>query len=283
MDSYEGEGSDPSSLHKYMYCRNNPLNRIDPRGNLDLAEISIAAGIGSLLSIGDLYFSSHGTATWDQYLESGIYGAGMGVVGFGGVSFMAMFGTGGAIAALGFSASFGLAAIDEAAQEGNPALVLYRTFTLGLFAAPSAKMLTRTYTEYYNPSRSCGLFRLRQMRSIINAKETLAGNRNVAYAELEWGGTEDLCAVSGSKSPEGTVPSPRDGERAFTYSMSDGLCSEAKIYEYVAKKLEGYTFARLTIWSEKIPCDSCIAMKKQFETKFPKVNVDVYGMEQEVK
>ncbi len=39
QDSFEGDGTDPSSLHKYTYCENNPVNAYDPSGHsADLAE-----------------------------------------------------------------------------------------------------------------------------------------------------------------------------------------------------------------------------------------------------
>lgn len=40
MDSYEGNTSDPLSLHKYLYANANPANRIDPSGNTTLAELN---------------------------------------------------------------------------------------------------------------------------------------------------------------------------------------------------------------------------------------------------
>jgi RHS repeat-associated protein len=45
QDSYEGNGSDPSSLHKYTYCRNNPANSSDPSGHMSYAETGIASTI----------------------------------------------------------------------------------------------------------------------------------------------------------------------------------------------------------------------------------------------
>lgn len=33
MDSHEGNSSDPSSLHKYLYCHANPVNGWDPSGH----------------------------------------------------------------------------------------------------------------------------------------------------------------------------------------------------------------------------------------------------------
>jgi len=37
MDSYEGNRSDPLSLHKYLYCAADPVNNTDPSGNMTLA------------------------------------------------------------------------------------------------------------------------------------------------------------------------------------------------------------------------------------------------------
>jgi RHS repeat-associated protein len=35
MDTYEGTEDDPSSLHKYAYCMNNPVNGFDPTGQFE--------------------------------------------------------------------------------------------------------------------------------------------------------------------------------------------------------------------------------------------------------
>ncbi len=48
-DSYEGSASNPMSLHKYLYCAADPVNRIDPSGNHSLANIlATSAIIGSV-------------------------------------------------------------------------------------------------------------------------------------------------------------------------------------------------------------------------------------------
>ena len=31
MDIYPGANYDPASLHKYLYCHNDPINKLDPR------------------------------------------------------------------------------------------------------------------------------------------------------------------------------------------------------------------------------------------------------------
>jgi RHS repeat-associated protein len=39
MDPVLGKISNPATLHKYAYTSNNPVNRIDPRGTDDAAEV----------------------------------------------------------------------------------------------------------------------------------------------------------------------------------------------------------------------------------------------------
>ena len=44
LDTYEGNQSDPLSLHKYLYCQGNPVNHVDPTGHdvdvyLEIADI----------------------------------------------------------------------------------------------------------------------------------------------------------------------------------------------------------------------------------------------------
>jgi hypothetical protein len=50
MDSFEGNNSDPLSLHKYVYANNNPSNRTDPSGNQSLGEQAVTIAINGVLS-----------------------------------------------------------------------------------------------------------------------------------------------------------------------------------------------------------------------------------------
>jgi len=50
MDSYEGNHSDPISLHKYLYCAADPVNRTDPSGNESLLNITATMGIITTLA-----------------------------------------------------------------------------------------------------------------------------------------------------------------------------------------------------------------------------------------
>ena len=43
-DSYEGQNEDPVSLHKYLYFNGDPVGRLDPSGNMSLAEVNATMG-----------------------------------------------------------------------------------------------------------------------------------------------------------------------------------------------------------------------------------------------
>jgi RHS repeat-associated protein len=36
-DPFAGNNQDPQSLHKYLYCHNNPVNAVDPSGEFSIA------------------------------------------------------------------------------------------------------------------------------------------------------------------------------------------------------------------------------------------------------
>lgn len=55
MDGYEGSNRDPLSLHKYLYCQGNPVNRFDPSGQNSLGEINIATFISVTINLSSAY------------------------------------------------------------------------------------------------------------------------------------------------------------------------------------------------------------------------------------
>ncbi|MGH2272577.1 RHS repeat-associated core domain-containing protein [Anaerohalosphaeraceae bacterium U12dextr] len=49
-DPFVGNGTDPQSLHKYLYCHANPVNGVDPSGMFTLSEIQLNIGTIANLS-----------------------------------------------------------------------------------------------------------------------------------------------------------------------------------------------------------------------------------------
>lgn len=52
MDSFEGFGTDPQSLHKYTFNQNDPINRHDPSGHLSVSEESTVEAVGPIADAG---------------------------------------------------------------------------------------------------------------------------------------------------------------------------------------------------------------------------------------
>jgi RHS repeat-associated protein len=48
-DPFTGFELDPPTLHKYLYCSNNPSNRIDPSGEFSLSEVAVSLSVRATL------------------------------------------------------------------------------------------------------------------------------------------------------------------------------------------------------------------------------------------
>ena len=78
QDTWPGMKFEPMSLHKYLYCDGNPINRLDPSGMFSLAEISVTQVItNSLLSV--FFYTSFKVLTtgefpelWEYFVVAGI-------------------------------------------------------------------------------------------------------------------------------------------------------------------------------------------------------------------
>ena len=60
QDSFEGYNGEPLSLHKYLYANGNPVNRIDPSGNLTTVEllggIAIIGAVLAAIAVGYKFY-----------------------------------------------------------------------------------------------------------------------------------------------------------------------------------------------------------------------------------
>jgi len=63
MDTFAGSNEDPLSLHKYLYCRGDPVNNIDQSGH-DIGDIV------TVLNIGGILLSAYGQPVLGTVLES---------------------------------------------------------------------------------------------------------------------------------------------------------------------------------------------------------------------
>lgn len=61
MDTWQGNMSDPVTLHKYLYANANPVNMIDPTGNFSLG--SVTSGIGSALNLSLRAYNAYSNVT----------------------------------------------------------------------------------------------------------------------------------------------------------------------------------------------------------------------------
>jgi RHS repeat-associated protein len=73
MDSYEADPGAPLSLHKYLYIAADPINGIDPSGNLELTEALGALAIASVvLNLASLTYHLHQASTANTPREQAI-------------------------------------------------------------------------------------------------------------------------------------------------------------------------------------------------------------------
>ena len=131
QDSYEGS-ADPSSLHKYLYAKNNPANRTDPSGNFSISESLSAVGINGILNTiatlsikGALYGAAFGAADayfrGDDILEGAAEGGLIGAV-LGPLSRIRFIGT--ALVTLGLAG--GVVGTLSAIEQNNIPLAIFR-------------------------------------------------------------------------------------------------------------------------------------------------------------
>ena len=63
-DTYRGETEDPDTLHLYTYCKNNPINYVDPSGHLAI-EVAVAYMAGTYLIAWGAYYIFTNSYRWN--------------------------------------------------------------------------------------------------------------------------------------------------------------------------------------------------------------------------
>jgi RHS repeat-associated protein len=268
MDTFEGYPTDPASLHKYLYCQGNPINRLDPSGNMDLS-------IGSLLSA--------------NAIRAGLYGAALG--GIRGAYFQFrhngnrmgwnMLGQAALQGGIGFVGGVALA---------NVPFAFWSTpVGAGGIALTSAASLKRAVEYAQNgdwdlafvEAASAGaplVFRNVVARGAtvenIRATRTISGKKNIAFAEYEINGARgDRWAVSGEK-PRGDSVAPVQNPQ---FSSERPYDTEKLIIEDIVASVigGGNATGTLRIHTERPACEACQGVISEFSSRYPGIKVTV--------
>ena len=176
MDSFEGFGSDPASLHKYTYCGNNPINAWDPSGRITLSgqvivtaisttvrAMVVKAFLGSMVGayvgfhVGFYDAITHGEREPDRILDRMIGGAvGGAIIGgaYGATSALPppwsrILGAG----LTGYLLSLAAQDVGTSFGEGHHVGGVFRSVLLVFGVKFSARELTLAYQESYGPGR----------------------------------------------------------------------------------------------------------------------------------
>jgi RHS repeat-associated protein len=72
MDPAAGKIADPATLHKYVYTRNNPVNRIDPSGRDDIIEVAFLYSRPGFSVLGRVSLKFDPTKLEDALIDLGL-------------------------------------------------------------------------------------------------------------------------------------------------------------------------------------------------------------------
>ena len=162
LDPYAGDMQDPASLHKYLYCVDDPINMIDPSGNFGMVGVGVSVGIGTMLTAKGLGYS------WGQ---SAAIGAGFGLATLFGIAAISTHFASGAAAAVPL-------------VYGGTASVLHAVSTASMAASATAFTGAAFYAGinfnimYYNPSKARQLNRefIKKFRQKYSANDPAVVN-----------------------------------------------------------------------------------------------------------
>ena len=75
MDTFAGVANDPVTLHKYLYANVDPVNMVDPSGNISM--MSISAGGGGFAILGTLALPSYSSVIGGAAIGGSVVAAGV--------------------------------------------------------------------------------------------------------------------------------------------------------------------------------------------------------------
>jgi RHS repeat-associated protein len=265
QDSFEGFGSDPTSLHKYTYCGNNPVNQVDPSGNMGvfqsvftvqsglLARVAQGAVIGGMfggmLGVGDAIL--HGRIQTGELVQAANNGIASGMLfgaALGGAAaasaYTGVIALGGDVAQaalLGTASAFGVLSAQESFRGSHYAGGTYR---LALALMP-----------FYLPKAFTSLSLLGTMNSEyaqVPALGAKAFELNASWrtrVELGLAGIEEkpaiLSAAEAQIVQQQHIRAPRLPIQGGTTSRDCVACVAKAIYESVTGKTDK-SFDQLT-------------------------------------
>jgi hypothetical protein len=167
---------------------------------------------------------------------------------------------------------------------GPVALASFAGAELGVcYQQATVDRLNPTYISPEEGRRRVAEIR-RELREDTGAEGALE-RRNIAILRYEvYGGKGELVAVSGQKSPPGTVPLPEDLEFTTlptyrTHGDRDrSFDSEVKLLEHFAKRFSRESKGSVSLYTERSPCFSCQAVIQIFRGRYPGIRFSrTYG------
>ncbi len=296
MDSSGGSQYDPLSLHKYLYANANPVSNVDPSGHSSIAEVTLTCALVGALA-GGLYGGIRAGMKSGWNPKAIVLGTLAGAIAGFAAPYIVVYGGAWIAAFFGVPLATGIITANALLFTGATALQLQQLAAAKtdderneIFASImiSSALFAVGFADFYAvenapieipPSRFpvdvSGMDRVAEIRLTLGVDK----GKNIAFAAYDVDGEQgELIGISGERSPTGTVDVPT--ERRFvtvpTGTNQREFESEGKILEYMAaSKVKPNSSGRITLYSERPPCDSCAGLVDQFRRTFPGVTLNV--------
>ncbi|WP_044618278.1 RHS repeat-associated core domain-containing protein [Gynuella sunshinyii] len=234
LDSYQGNDSNPITLHKYLYGNADPAMNVDPTGNFSLG--SMMAGINVAANL-----SMRAYGAYSAFDSAFNFATGQEEVSAKAIGMTVLMSLGGAKVAKLFGKKLMKKAGCDKANSKN------------------------LFCDFITPPTQ----RIAKYRKIFGIKKS----QNIAFADyITSSGLGSVVAHSGKKSRPGTLGMPvnRRYQTGFV-KFPRAYDSEVKIYEHLGAKFKPSTIGIVHLGSERLICTSCGRVGSLFRGDFPRV------------